>query len=154
MATVMVKIRNEYGQEHLVRALLDPCSQASFISESAAQRLQLSRSSVMGEVKGVGQMTTQIRHSTELEILSTIKSGIKLKLTAYVVRQVTNIMPTKTIYNHNWPHLKNLKLADPTYNKPGRIDLLLRVDVYTEVLMPGLIRGSLGDPIAQETHLG
>ncbi|XP_073950871.1 uncharacterized protein [Choristoneura fumiferana] len=63
-------------------------------------------------------------------------------------------MPSETLRMENWEHLKELQLADPTYNQPGHIDILLGVEVYNEVIQPGLVKGDSGSPIALKTHLG
>ena len=52
------------------------------------------------------------------------------------------------------PHLKDLKLADPVFGRPGKIDILLGIDVYTDVLLHGRRSGPPGSPIAFETIFG
>ena len=47
-----------------------------------------------------------------------------------------------------------LKLADPEFNVSKSIDILLGVDVYHDILKPGLILGPKGTPAAQETMFG
>jgi hypothetical protein len=47
MATVLLNIETGKGL-HMVRALIDPCSQESYISERAAQSLQLIQKPVNG----------------------------------------------------------------------------------------------------------
>lgn len=37
----------------------------------------------------------------------------------------------------SWRHLDNIALADPDFGIPGKIDLLLGVDTFSEVLMQG-----------------
>ncbi|KAL0839000.1 hypothetical protein ABMA28_016997 [Loxostege sticticalis] len=153
MATALVHVKLG-NQVHLLRALVDPCSQESFITESAAQRLQLRRSPIRGHVSGVGQMTTPIKHVAELEIESRLNAAIKLSLSAYVVKKITSITPLKRVNIENLTHLQGLSFADPTFHSPGQIDLLLGANVYTEVLIDGVIKGPPGLPIAQNTHLG
>ena len=45
-------------------------------------------------------------------------------------------------------------LADPTFGEPGRIDTLLGVEVYVNVLHDGRQRGPPGVPMALETDYG
>lgn len=52
-----------------------------------------------------------------------------------------------------WPHLQGLKLADPNFAMPGKIDLILGASVCVQILKKGICRGSLGTPIAQKTAL-
>ncbi|XP_073955667.1 uncharacterized protein [Choristoneura fumiferana] len=154
MPTALVQVKAENGEKHLMRALLDPCSQESFITEAAAQRLRLRRASISGHVTGVGQMKTILKHCTELQFSSRIEPTLTMKVTAYVVRHLTDMMPAKRIDIGEWKYLDHLVLADPTCHMPGHIDLLLGVEVFSEVLKPGVIKGPSGSLIAQETHLG
>jgi len=47
-----------------------------------------------------------------------------------------------------------ISLVDPGFNQPGRIDILLGVDVYVDVLHHGQRNGPPGSPTAFETDLG
>ena len=57
-------------------------------------------------------------------------------------------------FNSEWNHLKRLQLADPEFGHPGRIDLLLGVDIFVDVLLSGRRFGQPGTPTAFETHFG
>ena len=50
--------------------------------------------------------------------------------------------------------LQGLPLADPSYDGEGPIDLLLGADAYALILRDGLIKGGIGEPMAQNTTLG
>lgn len=56
--------------------------------------------------------------------------------------------------NEKWYHLNKLPLADPKYNIPGDIDILLGGDVWDEIVMKGLRLSKNGSPVAQRTKLG
>ena len=47
-----------------------------------------------------------------------------------------------------------MPLADPAFGLPGRIDLLLQVDVFVSVLCQSQRMGPLGAPVALETVFG
>lgn len=154
LSTALINVKNDQGSEYTLRALLDPCSQESFISESIAQTMGLRRTPVKGHVSGLGTMRTPIRYSADLVISSRIKPEKTLKITTYLIKKVTSIMPSEKLHIENWSHLRDLQLADPTYYKPGHIDILLGVDVYNEMILTGLRKGNPGSPIALQTHLG
>ncbi|XP_028159005.1 uncharacterized protein LOC114351861 [Ostrinia furnacalis] len=50
--------------------------------------------------------------------------------------------------------MPEMKLADPKFNVPNKIDLLLGAEVYCQILSEGLVKGPIGCPIAQNTRLG
>ncbi|XP_073961981.1 uncharacterized protein [Choristoneura fumiferana] len=153
LSTAQIKVTNEQGKQFVLRALLDPCSQESFITESAAQTMGLKRIHVNGHVSGLSQMRTPINFAADIEISSRYNSK-KMKITTYIVKRVTSIMPSEKLTIDNWEHLKDLQLADPTYYQPGPIDILLGVEVYNEFIQPGLIKGIPGSPTALQTYLG
>ena len=71
-------------------------------------------------------------------------------MTAIVLPKVTCDLPPSTVpfNHHHWKHLSGLKLADPDFWKPGRINLLLRVDVFVKVMLQGWWKGSTRSPSA------
>ena len=53
-----------------------------------------------------------------------------------------------------FPLISNGNMADPDFGRPGRIDILLGVDVFVEVLRQGWRIGPPGSPSAFETEFG
>ena len=53
-----------------------------------------------------------------------------------------------------WNHLRDLQMADQHFGKPGRISILLGVDIFVAALLPGRRVGSPGAPVAIETVFG
>jgi len=51
-------------------------------------------------------------------------------------------------------HLQGLSLADPNFIKPGRIDLLIGVDIIPQIMLPDIRKGTVAETIAQNTQLG
>lgn len=152
LATALVPVKDISGELILLRALIDPGSQASFISERAAQLLRLKRKQIYGKVTGVGSTRTEINHMVAMEISSNYEGNFNLKVKAYVLSShVTSNLPSTAITPVSLPHLQTWQLADPKYFTPGKIDLLLGVEVYTEILKDNFIKGM---PSAQETRLG
>ncbi|XP_048482282.1 uncharacterized protein LOC119693509 [Plutella xylostella] len=155
LATALVPVRNEAGQTTVLRALIDQGSQATLISERATQLLKPKRTQVQGTVKGVGSTTTQINHAVQIELRSRTENNFNINVRAYVMAtSVTSQLPNKPIPCETWKHLEGITLADPSFNKPGRIDMLLGVEVYAKILKNDVIKGPPGSPIAQNTSLG
>lgn len=155
LATALVPVRDEFNHVTILRALVDQGSQATFISERAAQLLRLKRQPVHGTISGVGSTETAVNHAAHIEILSKHDDSFKLKVKAYIMStRLTAQLPSQTISINTWPHLEGLFLADPTFNKRGRIDMLLGVDVCAQILKGEVIQGPAGTPCAQNTSLG
>ena len=81
--------------------------------------------------------------------------GEKTIITAIVVPRVTCDLPLCPIpFSLKWNHLSDVTLADPDFGRPGRVDLLLGVEVFAEVMLHGRRMGPPGSPIAFETKFG
>lgn len=153
LTTTLVQVKASNGTYVMLRALLDQGSQANLISESAAQLLNLSRRKVTATVSGVGSISGDCRGCLHLECKS-INSDYIFNTDVLVMKQLTNPLPNKTFERPNWEHLANLKLADPEFNVSRGIDLLLGADVYSNIIMSGVLKGDAKSPTAQQTRLG
>ena len=72
----------------------------------------------------------------------------KLNVSAVVVPRVTCDLPLHPIrLDQKWSHLAHIQLADPRFGDPGKIDLLLGVEVFVAVLRHGWLSYSTRDRI-------
>lgn len=155
LATAFVRVRSEDNYTITLRALIDQGSQASFISERAAQQIKAKRYPIRGTVVGVGSTREDIRQVVQINVESICDETFSLNINTYVMsKQLTTKIPSRKINTTDWPHLEGLILADPNYFKPGTIDLLLGVDVYARIVQNDLIKGPPGSPCAHKTNLG
>ena len=142
------------GSSIEAQTVLDSASSASFVSECLVQTLCLPRSYRGAKISGVAGLT----HNSPLQSIASLKiSAIysrskNIDVTAVVVPCVTCDLPLHPIpFNIRWKYLEDITLSDPHFGHPGRIDLLLEVDVFIEVLMHGRWISPVGAPIAFET---
>ena len=76
-------------------------------------------------------------------------------MTSVVVPCVTCDLPLHPIpFDLNWRHLEGIPLADPDFGLPGRIDILLGVDIFVEVLRLGRWTGASGSSSTFKTEFG
>ena len=52
------------------------------------------------------------------------------------------------------PHIKDKYLADKQFDVPGKVDILLGLDIWADILLPGLAKGPPGTPVASYTVFG
>ena len=157
LMTCQVRIIAPDGSSLKVRALLDSGSSASFVSERLVQSLHLGRTKQKVSVSGIGGVSPDVavKSVASFKIAPTTDEGRTVTITALIVPRVVRDLPTAPIpFNAKWSHLSNLHLADPDFNIPGRVDVLLGVDVFTDVLLSGRRRGPAGAPVAMETLFG
>ena len=139
------------GTSIRARALLDSASSASFVSERLAQSLKLPHT------RGVAGLThkSPVQSLTNFSISSTHSPHPKIGVTAIVVPCVTcNLSLRPIAMDLGWNDLTNLSLADPDFGNPSKVDLLLGVDVFAEIIKEGRRTGPPCSPVAFETSLG
>lgn len=154
LATARVKVFNSTGCKQIIRALLDQGSQASFVTEATVQLLGLTRKPVSGWVSGLGDGRMRIKHTVSLRVESRHSPESSIQVNAYVLHSLTSLLPAAELTVPEWSEIGHLPLADPTYTKPGKIDVLLGAEVYAEILQDGLIKQSEGSLLAQNTIFG
>lgn len=155
LSTAIVIAMSRSGHRHPLRALIDPGSDASFISENAAQLLRLKQTSIDDPITGIGNtFAGRVRTEIELHVLSQHEPKFSLRIYASKIQNITGILPHTRCDIGSWTHLSGLTLADPNFFRPGSIDLLLGSDVYTEIMLPGLIKGPPDTPMGQQTVFG
>ena len=76
-------------------------------------------------------------------------------MSVVIVTRVTCEQPTQPIpFRSEWKHLEDLTLADPDFGRPGKIDILLGIKVFSEVVPQGQWCGLPGSLSAFETDFG
>ena len=139
------------------RALLDNASSASFVTERLVQTLCIPHVHQNVRMSGIAGSTPKspIQSIASLQISAARPDGRKIDLTAIVVPRVTCDLPLYPVpLGLDWKHVTDLSLADPQFGQPGRIDILLGVNVFTDVLLHGRRNRPPGSPVAFETEFG
>ena len=136
---------------------MDNGSSASFISERLVQSIRLPCAKQSMNISGIGGLSPiyPTKSIANFKIAPTSSVERSMDVTAIVVPKVTCDLPTHPVpFNSKWDHLIDLTLADPEFGTPGRIDVLLGVDIFVEALCHGRRKGPSGSPIALETIFG
>ena len=157
LMTCVVTVKSPSGLTMEARALLDSGSSASFISERVAQSLSLERCKHRLCISGVACISSNssTHSTTNFRVCSSHKPSREFDVTAIIVPRVTCNLPLRSICSTvDWNHLTGIRLADPNFATSGRIDLLLGVEIFTQVMRNGRRVGSPGIPDAFETHFG
>ena len=81
--------------------------------------------------------------------------GKQIDVEAFVLPKVTADLPTIPVSPvTQWKHLLGLKLADPDYGTPARVDILLIGKVFSKAVLHGRRYGPTGAPSAFKTCFG
>lgn len=132
------KINDVNNTPVLLRALIDQGSQASFISESASKLLAIPRQKSQTYVTGIGEAGAgSAKGKITITIKPHFKSDFNMDITALIFPKLTKTLPSTTTPKINrWD--SSLELADPGYNVPGTIDLIIGADAFTRIIKDGI----------------
>ncbi|XP_053687258.1 uncharacterized protein LOC128736793 [Sabethes cyaneus] len=154
LSTAIVKIRDHYGNTFLVRALLDSASQRNLMTRQIAQKLKCPSISEYLKVKGVGSSETTSTSAVVATILarSSLISEYVQPMKFHVLNKVTSKIPLSPMNQLEVP--SEIILADPHFNVPGGVDLIIGAEYFYDLLCEG--RRKLGEsgPTLQNTTFG
>ncbi|UYV77319.1 hypothetical protein LAZ67_15000492, partial [Cordylochernes scorpioides] len=139
LATALIRIVNPHGNGVLARALLDQGSQSSFIQRDLLQHLNVPTCGVNAQVYGINNTKGElIEELASFTLESLTEPGWTLPMEALVVGRMTGLLPTKDLCLDIRSSWKVLPLADPQFEKCGKVDVILGADVYGRLLLPDL----------------
>ena len=157
LMTCDILVVSPTGASRRARALLDGGSSVSFVSERLVRSLRSPCTSQDAYISGVAGLTRSSSNQSiaDFSVCSTHPPPRTIGVSAVVVPRVTCDLPLHLVpFDSKWNHLNDVRLADPSFGRPGRIDLLLGVEIFTTVLRQGRRMGPPGSPVALETEFG
>ncbi|XP_055604005.1 uncharacterized protein LOC129752246 [Uranotaenia lowii] len=133
LATAVLILIDENGTEHSARALLDSGSESCFISQSFSQLIKVHRQKLNCPIIGIGQSITQAR----FKVRSTIRSRVSqysATLEFLVLPKITIDLPSTSVNTSSWSIPSSIELADPSFYKSSRIDLILGAQIFFDLI--------------------
>ncbi|XP_065079342.1 uncharacterized protein LOC135702229 [Ochlerotatus camptorhynchus] len=129
------------NQFHKVRAMIDSGSQASLITEHCITILGLDRKNAKVVISGIVNSASETtRGVVDLEISSRFDYKPVIQTKAYVLSKLSTNIPSQKIDASRLKCLDLVPLADPDFDKPNKVDLILGVDVFLSIVEDGKIR--------------
>lgn len=156
LSTAIIEVYNPLNNKtERVRALLDSGSQSTFITKSLQQKLGLMCNTINAlNVIGIGNNKCDIVSESCVTHLKSIHGTYQVKLSCYVLSQLTGDIPKISVDIHHLKIPKGIILADPRFNEPASIEMLIGADIFWDILVSG--QRSLGpnNPKLQNSKLG
>lgn len=144
LPTAIIRIRCKDGIFHQARALIDSGSGASLVSEACMPRLWITRSNDRFAVTGeAGSQAGTTRGAAQLEIASRFNDEIVLKTQAYILEVLAPSTPCQSFTPKRMKPLAGLQLADPGFNLPDQVDVILGVELFLPILQAGSLGAAL-----------
>jgi hypothetical protein len=133
-----------------IRLLKDTGAEDTLITTEAAQSAGLKLTNTYIETETFsGQPGPPITKTTTLTIVKvgeepTTENSITIN-NVLVTKSVGNLVPNKkVVVNMDCPTLKNIKMSDPGFDTPGRIDVILGINAIAKLSKAGLIKTNHG----------
>ena len=135
--TCQVAVESDSGRVQYGRAILDSGSTLTLVTSRFAKCLRAKMNPSFISINAVGQTTPQHSKSTvSLTLRSIHNDTVSVNCQAAVVDRITCDIPGKKIVDiRSTPFLKDLELADPEFDCPGRIDLLLGGTLCQQIIL-------------------
>ncbi|XP_076649206.1 uncharacterized protein LOC143356978 [Halictus rubicundus] len=139
LGTARVKILDNNNRERECRILLDGCSQCNFISTRLAETLKLERDNIDLPFAGLGQLTTRAKYRVKTKIRSKANK-FEAEVEFVALPTITSVLPSRQINRRTIAIPRNIKLADPEFDKPAEIDALIGTTLFYKLLSNGQIQ--------------
>lgn len=155
LPTASIEVQDRFGNWQTCRALLDSASTRSYITEACMNKLNLPRKNARFTISSMnGGSAGSSRGLSILNCRSKYDENYRISIDAYVLQKITSNLPSQGLNCDHLQYLTNLKLADPDFHVPGKIDLLIGCDRFLLLLCDGQIIKKPNHPSAQKTKLG
>lgn len=157
LSTAVVKISSHSGDYTVARAVLDSASQTTFITEKIASLLKLSRSNEKAYlINGISSSQVKTKGVSHVTLSSLSGTPLASSYPVVILDKITGDLPKFTISPELKSKLKHfgLTLADPTFDTPAPIDLLIGADLFALCLQGSPISLGTALPSAVNTIFG
>ncbi|KAE9523284.1 hypothetical protein AGLY_016232, partial [Aphis glycines] len=157
LGTAIVRVLDARGNYHMVRVLLDSGSQISAITTDCVARIGLARRKCESEIVGLSQSpVTQVRGSTSCSFIPHHMSNPKFNCHELIILpKLTSVLPSTPLPPEIRTRYQHLVLADPQFDTPSQIDMLLGGDLYPFLIRSeSIVKHTAGFPSAMDSHLG
>lgn len=134
LSTVVVYAVDSFGKNHPCRALLDSGSDTSFITTKFAKQLKMKFRDACFPITGIDDKTTIVKHKVKVDITSRY-GPFDCTMDCSVLANITGILPNQSISKERLEIPEGYFLADPKFNDPADIDMLISSDIFYESLL-------------------
>ena len=142
LATAMVNALGPNGTKIQVRALIDPGSQISLVTQALCNLLSLNCRTSHTHIQGIGEKTAAVSSKiARLTIQLHFNSTFSLELDGIILPKLSSYKPPVVGGISNFEYLRRLQLADPMYLEPSRIDILLGASFYAQIIENQIVKG-------------
>ncbi|XP_049865132.1 uncharacterized protein LOC126366187 [Pectinophora gossypiella] len=155
LGTALVEVTNpENEATYRARALLDAGSQSSFVTHNLKHKLKINSHKLdYVTISGINNVQVPIADRCNV-FINSLTDSFNFDLNCFVVPEITSKLPNTFVNISSLNLPDDLQYADPNFNIPSNIDLLLGAEVFFDILCPQKISLGRNMPTLQSTKLG
>ncbi|XP_063931822.1 uncharacterized protein LOC135143811 [Zophobas morio] len=153
LSTAIILIKDKNNKFHECRAFLDSGSMNNFITLRMCKKLGLPCQKIEMQIGGINQSLSSVNHSTQVSVKSRYNQYSQ-NIRCLVLSNITENLPINPMDMSTISFPKKIKLADPDFDRPGPIDLLIGAELFLPLMCIGQIHVVSGQPHFQKTQLG
>ncbi|KAF9798979.1 hypothetical protein SFRURICE_011618 [Spodoptera frugiperda] len=149
----LVNVTSATGKKYTARLLLDNGSTANFVTQSLAEKLGLSQRGMSTKVTGINNHVSTSTQSCHLSMES-LCCAFSVDIDCHVLPEITKVLPSSFVNVKHLPLPSGLTLADPNFNVPSAVDILVGAEVFWNVIGSNTIDLGKNLPKLCETKFG
>lgn len=153
LSTAVVHLLDRKGNKVDCRALLDPGSESSFITNSMCNKLGITLRSINHTIVGITQGSSHVSKIANVSIHSKF-NAFAANLDCLVLPLITASYPRISLKLSDIKIPENLKLADPEFYKAKSVDLLIGAELFWSLLNVGQVKTDAAQPYLHKTVFG
>lgn len=155
LATALIVVKSNEGKTLVCRGVLDSAAQSTFITQRCAQSLGIKRSHANNMfINGISSAQVKTKGLSHVTLQSLSGHVLARSHPVFILDNITQDLPRAKITPEVRSRMQHLMLADPTFDKPTPIDVLIGADLFASSVKGQFL--SLGEnmPVAIDTIFG
>lgn len=136
LSTAVVNVYDRKEQPHGCRVLLNSGSQLNFVTEDFINKLQLDTRNSHISMSEVAEGTFELKRMVNIWFRSRT-SAYTNNLKCIILPKITQRLPQEFCPMSEFKIPSNITLADPNFNIPSEIDLLIGAQVFWQLICVG-----------------
>lgn len=153
LSTALVDVLGSDNKYYRARVLLDSGSEHCLITNSFCNKINASSIQSTCKIAGVGNSVTESKRTCEVQLKSLYGNYHIDKIVCLILPEITANYPAEIKNLSALSIPKNIQLADPTFNNPSEVDILIGIYYFWDLFLKDSIRLSSGTYL-KETVLG
>ncbi|XP_057659301.1 uncharacterized protein LOC130895773 [Diorhabda carinulata] len=154
LATAKIIMYDSHNNPFKTTILLDNGSQNSFVSQELVNKLQLKTFEKTLQISGISQTVSTTNKMVHLKFFPHSNPIKHFEIPCAVLPKITCKLPQVKINVSQLRLPTDIILANPEFNIPSEIHILVGADLYYKLLTPGIIDLGKKLPSLQNTSLG